>query len=60
MFLLNSQGVSDLSLQVYVPLNPNVKVKSFEGNNINVYNIFHGLNDHKIFLFHFNILRMCK
>jgi hypothetical protein len=31
--LLNSQGVVDLSLQVYVPLNPSVKVKCFKGNS---------------------------
>ena len=51
--------MSALAFQVYVPLKPNVKVKCFEWNNIHVYNIFHGLDIPKIFLFYFNILRMC-
>ena len=47
MFLLNSQGIVDLSLQVYVPLKPNVKVKCIWRNFILVYNIFHSSDDLK-------------
>ena len=46
----DSLGVKCPSCQVYVPLNLNVKVKCLRKDIFYTYNIFHGLNDRRIFL----------